>query len=325
MLCNGYMNVGIKILYFFTDLILPLVVGYVIKERGKIRQEFFDKMIVFSIVVLAPVLTILSFWTIDMDRGLIWLPILGILMQVIPGVLGFIVAKIKYKNPLEQGSYILSATLINRGVVGTLSVFILFGEAGYAYAQLMMLLSNVYLYMFCFPLSEYFYQLHEGGERNKISFRKIIINRNQIPVLGIIIGLALNYSSLNRPVIFDGAFDFIVHLNAWISLLPVGFSMDFKEMRKYMNTMWEMLGLKYIATPIITYSIARLVISNPIVLYSVLLLTVAPTAINAVTTAKLTKLNIHVATVAFLVTTTVYIFAVYPMIYMVFKYLLRII
>lgn len=319
------MDLGIKVVYFFTDLVLPLIVGYFIRKWCSIKPKFFDDMIVFSIVVFGPVLAILSFWTISMDISLIWLPIIGFVMQIIPGIMGYIGARMKYSSPLEQGSYILSATLLNRGVVGSLSVFILFGEKGYAFAQLVMLLSNIYLYMFCFPAAEYFYQMHDGGARGKISVKSIIFNRNQIPVLGIIIGIILNYSGLKRPLGFSGAFDFIVHLNAWISLLPVGFSMDFGEMKRYWNTMWEMLGLKYIITPLAVYFITSLVVSDSIVLYSVVLLSASPTAINAVTTAKLTRLNIHVSVVAFVITTAVYLALIYPAFFVLVKYVLKIV
>lgn len=84
-------------------------------------------------------------------------------MSVIPGILAYPWAKKKYKNSIDQGSFILAAVLSNLLTLGGLAVFILYGEVGYAYTQLVVLFGNIVLFMVCFPLAQYFYQSGQIG------------------------------------------------------------------------------------------------------------------------------------------------------------------
>ena len=105
------MNVYVKIIYFFSDILLPLVMGYLIRRFISEKTVIFDGMIKWNILFLIPLLSLISFWIIDLRVQLIWLPVLGVVMQVVPGAAGFFRARKKYKSSLDQGGYILSAML----------------------------------------------------------------------------------------------------------------------------------------------------------------------------------------------------------------------
>lgn len=308
------MNIALKITYFVTDLVLPLCIGYFLSQRKKGSSQFFDKMIQWNIRLFFPLMGLLSIWIAELKIELIWLPIFGITMQIIPGIVASFRAKKKYELPIEQGSYLISAMLSNRGVVGSLSVFILFGELGYAYARLVMMFETLIVFMFCYPLAQYFYQKQNGENQNNLSLKAIIFNKNQFPVLGVLCGLLLNFSGVSRPNLFGDIFQAIVHISAWFSLVPVGYSINFGEMKKFKNDMWGLGVIKFILTPLFIFIFARMVFSDPIVLKTTVILAFAPTAINAVVVAKVNKLNIHLAMASFIILTSVYLVLVYPMI-----------
>jgi len=307
------MNAALKVLFFFTDLILPLTVGYLLKKT-KLKPKFFDQMMYWHILVLAPIMAVLSFWTISLDTELIWLPILGVIMQIVPGLIGYFRVKHKYDSPLDQGAYILSTMLVNRGVVGTLCLFILFGEEGYAYAQLVMLFSNVVLYMFCFPMARYFYQAGRGGEGESLSIKKILLNPKQIPVIGIFIGFILNWTGLQRPAVFDSSFEWMVHLSAWMSVLPIGYFMDFQEIKHFWKSTLDVFWIRFVATPLVVLLIALPFIKGLEALLSVVIISASPTAINAVITSKLNDLNMHLAMASLITTTAAYLLVIFPLI-----------
>jgi hypothetical protein len=83
-------------------------------------------------------------------------------------------------------------------------------------------------------------------------------------------------------------------------------------MKEYWNNTWRLIAIKFLATPIIVYLIARIVISDPEVLKTIIILSCSPTAINAVVTAKIHKLNVNLAMAAFISTTIIYLIIIYP-------------
>lgn len=312
------MDARLKLLFFFVDLVLPLLVGYALCRTRVMRKETSDRIMVVNLLTLAPLLAALSFWTVKLDVTMIWLPILGVVMQVIPGAVGYATVRRKYAGPLEQGSYIMSTMLSNRGVVGVLTVYILFGEPGYAWSQLVMLLAPVTLYMFCFPLAQYFQASHSGDSSSKPSLQSILFSRNQLALLGIVAGVWLNLRGIERPAVMDDAFGWLVHLFSWAFVLPLGFTLDLREMKPYWRDMIDLLAIKFILTPLAMYPICLAAGLSGHVLDTLIILAASPTAIQAVIAGRINKLNVHLTMAAFVLTTVVYMVAVLPVLLLIY-------
>lgn len=65
--------------------------------------------------------------------------------------------------------------------------------------------------------------------------------RNQTPVLGIIAGIVLNYTGVERPPVFSGLFSVLIHLSFWLYMLPIGHAIDFKQVRSHLKDIWEIV------------------------------------------------------------------------------------
>lgn len=306
------MDLKIKLFYIFMDLFCPLMLGYICRFWQTCDDKFFRGMINFNIFFLYPLLSLLSFWVLKLNSELIWLPIFGVLLGVIPGVTAYAWSARKYDDPLEKGSYLLSAILSNFGTLGGLCAFILFGEIGYAYVQLTVAPQNFFLFLFCFPLAQYYYQqsLHSGP--CKVNVAEIFFNRNQIPVLGLFLGIGLHGSGMPRPDFLGAIFDPLVHLGAWTALMPIGFSMELAEMRQYYRRIFDLIPIKFVITPVLAFFLSRLVLQDSVAIKTLLVIASTPTAINAVVTAKIYNLNVNVAMAAFVVTTAMFILLVFP-------------
>jgi hypothetical protein len=242
-------------------------------------------------------------------------------MQVIPGVAGFVRAKHKPYDALAKGSYMLSAILSNSGFVGAFTVFILFGEVGYGWANLVMLLAPPVVYGMCFPMAQYFYSSHHAGARRKESIFSFVFNRNQVPMIGVIAGFGLSLAGVERPAVLGDVFRAVVHVLAWMILVPVGSAIDFKEMRGYWRDVFDLLPIKFVITPLLTWLLGWSVGLDGPVLATAVILAASPVAINAIIVAKLQNLNVHLAIAAFVLTTVVYLFVVFPLTLMVVAWL----
>ncbi|MEG6584354.1 AEC family transporter [Dendrosporobacter sp. 1207_IL3150] len=307
------MDVSLKLNYFLIDLILPLTAGYYLRST-RFHNKYLDKMISVCFSTLFPFLAILTFWVLRPAMELFWLPLFGVILHIIPGLISFYYARKHYTSGTDIGSFVLAGMLSNLLTLGGISVFILYGERGFAYVQLVVLFQNLILFLFCFPLAQYFAQRDTDSDGQGIRWRSLF-NRNQLTVVGMIIGAYLNWADYLRPDYLGNAVDWLIHITAWLTLIPVGHSIDFTQIRQYWRSTVDILVIKFILTPIAIFGLARIIFTDTIVFNTLMLLSFAPSAINAVIAVRLHQLNIHLVMASFVLTTAVYLLVVYPVIF----------
>ena len=307
----------LKLFFFIFDLFFPITTGYLARTRGWLKQDGADRMIKIAILAIDPLLNCFSFWNLDLGVHLLFLPLIGIAMNILPAIYSWYRAKQKYRDPLEQGSYILSAMLSNRGVVGLITAFIIFGETGYALVAVTMLFSPLFLYLVGFPVAEHYYQVNQV-ERHKFSLFNLFWNWKQVPMLGVLFGLFLNLLKIQRPQIFGDIFPYLVHINAWLFVMPIGFALEFIQVRFHWLKTFDLFFVKFVLSPIFTIFLIKVVGLQGIEANVLIILSFAPTAINAVITSRLFRLNVHLSLAAFVSTTIAYLVLVLPLLWIWF-------
>ncbi|MFA6849106.1 MAG: AEC family transporter [Selenomonadaceae bacterium] len=308
----------LRILFVFTDLVLPLALGYYLHQKHIISGTLCNKLIHFNIIVICTILSILSFWALPLSLNLIWLPAFGFIFAFIPGGISALTFARRQKNLLDRGAYIMSSMLANIGTLGGLCAFILYGEIGFAYAQMVGTFQNILLVVFCFPLAQYYYQKHTATATRRMAhsrfdLRSMLFTWDQLSVLGMILGMVLHTLNVPRPQILANLFQWLVHIGAWTSLLPVGYLVDFSRARHYYQQVLDLVPLKFIIVPIIIYFMIKQLFDDQILLGTMMILAMTPSAINAVITARLFKLNVDLAIASFLLTTVLFLFLVFPL------------
>ena len=307
--------VYLRIVFVFTDLVLPLVVGYVCKQKGWLGTQACNILIKLNIVFLCTLLSFFSFWVLPLSWQLLWLPLLGILFTVVPGFLGWLIFSRRFTNYLEKGSYVVSCLLSNIGTLGGLCAFILYGEVAYAYVQLIATLQNMLLVILCFPIAQY-YAAKQTAKLAKttlhLSFKEMFLTWNQVPVLGMVAGILLQLGGVTRPQSLEFVFKNLVHIGAWIALLPVGYLVDFGRAKEYYHRVLDMLLLRFVIVPSLFYIFMKNLFTDQILLGTLLIVSAAPAAINSVLTAKLYELQVDLSIASFLLTTAVYVLVLFP-------------
>lgn len=307
------MDITAKLTTVFVDMVLPLLVGYLLRRLPWDSARLFRGLIHVGIVILFPALTLFSIWGLKPVFDLVWLPAFGILLHLVPGGICLLRGRRRYGDSLDYGSYAIAGFLSNRVTLGSLSAYALYGETGYAYTQMIVLFDNLLTFGFAYPLAQHYRILHDQGGKLQFDLKRTLLNRNQMPLLGMIIGALLNWQQIPRPESVLPVFDLAVHFAAWTFLLPVGHSIEFGEVRSYWRDAWEISLLKCALTPLLTLLPALVLIREPLALRTLLLLSAAPTAVNAVIVMKLFGLNLHLAVAAFVLSTAVYLLLVFPL------------
>lgn len=309
-------DILLKMSIFFVNIILPIAIGYIIINTTRITKEKLNILLFINILVVLPISCILVFWNMQFSRGMILLPILGFLTPLISGAIGYLFSKKKYSDPKKQGSYIVASMLSNRGTIGGLTMYILFGELGYAYVSLIILFSSINIFFIAFPLGNYFG--NKQSNKEKVSLKSILLKKTNIPILGIIIGICLNLFGGARPEVATIVIDPLIKVMAWLSLIPIGSSIDFHGVKKNLKKTFDISLIKFIIMPLVTAAIAYPLISDVKMATSLVIINMMPVAINAVIVTKLANLNEDVSVAAFLITLTIYLFIMFPIITLLF-------
>ena len=305
----------LRIIFVFTDLVLPLLTGYYLHQRKIISDRLCNRLISFNIIWICTLLSLLSFWVLPLTAELLWLPAFSFIFAAIPGMISILTFARQHKEPLDRGAYIISSLLANIGTLGGLCAFILYGETGFAYAQLVVTFQNLILILGCFPLAQYYYALHTAAKARKhlhINVKDLFFSWNQLSVLGMLVGMLLQAAAVPRPESLGGLFNGLIHLSAWTALLPVGYLVDFHQAGQYYRRILDLLPLRFIILPAITYFIIKQLFTDQVLLGSLMIFASSPTAINAVLTARIYKLNVDLTIAAFLLTTALFLLLIYP-------------
>ncbi len=301
-----------EILTFFFGLVLPLVTGHLLTRKSGFDGKSLDPLIDFTITGILPVLAFLSFWNVELDISLVSLPFIGLAMQLVPGGIAWLRTGSKPGNSLEKGSYILSNLLCNRGIIGGLTVFILLGEEGYAYSQLTIILGLPSLLAVGFPVARHFHARHHPSAVRSTSLRGCLFDKRQAALIGLVAGILLNYAGVRRPESAGAAFNALIMTAAWTMLVPVGASLNFREMKAYWRIVLDIIPIRFVISPLVIYVLGVLCGLEGVPLLTVVTLSFSPTAINAVVISKLYSLNEHLAGAAFFLTTIIYMAVIFP-------------
>lgn len=300
--------------FFLIDLGLPLLVGIMIRRTGRASEQSMDRLTFAGIFVVMPILNLISFWSVDLAQFFFLLPIVGISMQLISGGLGYLVAIKKYSRPQDQGAFVLASMFSNRGLAGTLTVYLFYGEGAYAISRLVLVFNNLFLYLVGFPIARWFSR-QDPNKRLKEPRKSLIsFGRTQLPVMGFLAGLALNIAGVPRPPIFASWFEFLIHTSAWLVVIPIGYALQLDAIRSYGGHVWELLGIKFFLSPLLVAIVAIGLGFEGTSLKILIILAASPSAISAIFTTRIHRLNQQLAIAAFTVTMLFYPLIIIPLI-----------
>ena len=307
-------EVQLRLIFVFVDMILPLAVGYIIHQRKLLPDSFNNILIRINIIFFITILTLFSFWILPLSPQMLLLPMFGILCTLLPALLAKFFFLKDYSDMLDRGSYLMCAMLSNIGTLCGLCAFLIYGEHGFAYIQLIASLQNILFIALCLPLAKYYRSKFEASVMKggfHFSWR-MFITWNQLGLVGMVVGLALNISGVERPEVLGKIFRALIHVSAWSALMPVGYLIDFKNAKKWYSHLLSLIPLHFLFMPAIVYILALLLFDDPVIINTLILAAAAPSAINAVLAARINKLNVDFTIASFLLTTVIFLLILFP-------------
>jgi predicted permease len=310
----------IKFAPFFYDVILPLSVGYLLVKYTKLNKNSLDFLFSINLWIVYPLACLFSVWILKIELSFIWLPVTGLLMQIIPMLISKKIVKRYDFNYAQQGSYTLTMSLFNAGTLGALTAFFLLGEAGYGYTGVILVLGNIFIYGYCFPLASKYQRLNEG-KSEKISILKKLISLNQLSLYFTIFGIILAAFRVPRPEAVDGFIKPIVHMVAWTAAVPIGAMFDFKKIKQYRFVARDVSIVKFIIVPLVVTGLSFLFIKDITMLKTIFIISASSGSNMAIMMSKIYKLDPDMCLSSFIYSTIVYLLVIVPIFLILFKFI----
>lgn len=299
------------------DILVPLYVGHLLQRWGMAR-EWVRLLIRCNVVGICSLLALFSFWSLRVAPELLWMPLSILPICFLPLPLYWLWERRRFTDPRDQGSYVITMMLGNIGTLAGLCAYSLYGETGFAYIQLIAVPQVLVVVLFVFPLAHRYYEAWATGGstgRHGVRLREALLTWNQLPVVCVAAGLLLGAFGVPRPEAAAPIFTALIHISAWMGMISVGYDLHLAGVRRYARQLWPLFPVKFLYLPLLLFAMTRLITQDPVILWCVVLAAAAPTAIFAVTSAQLYRLNVDMAEAAFLTTTAAFLFLIYPIIY----------
>lgn len=304
-----------RFLIAFIDIILPMILGMWLRRRG-LAPAFIRSFNRVNVVGVTTALSVLSFWSIHLTPLLLWLPLSIFPICFIPCAWFFLFERRRFSDPRETGSYLICMMMGNIGTVSALCGYVLFGEKGFAYVQMIAVPQIIVFVLFAFPAAQYYRALWDGGDQKPLfQVKDMLLTWNQLPVAGVAAGMLLSGFDVPRPDEAKWAFSALIHIGAWMGMISVGYGINLRRAMAYAGRMTRLAAVRFFLAPVFLWGMTRLMTDDQEILVSILLAASAPTAVFSVMAAQLYKVSVDLAEAAFLTSTIAYLFLIYPALY----------
>jgi len=324
-----------KFLYSLGLIALGLIVGQTIRYLVN-KNTFKDPVMVsryikiiqnIALLGMIPFANMASFWIIRLtDARVIILPFLCAFQLILGGILGLVGSKILKLDKKKTGSMFICGSFSNLTSFGGLICFMFFGEPSYALVSMYIMSEQFTQYTYGFPIARLYGDKEEQDKQGKGTIAKIVRDPYIRIILSCIaVGLILNISGLERPVIFGHINSVLIPLSSFMLIVAVGFHMKFSVVGKYIKECLVMGSIKFLFTPLIMMTLAYLLglgrIENGLPLKVVLVMSAMPPAFTALVPPQIYGLDVDLANSTWLFNTGALI-VVLPVLYAIQVFLL---
>ncbi len=307
---------------FIYDVVLPFMLAFLLVHHTKLHSKSFDVLILFQMRLFFPIGALLSIWGLDLNLEMIWLPIAGLLMHLIPLFLAYIRIKKYDFDYRAKASYLLVMLISNAAMLGAMTSFFILGETSYAYTNLTLSLGSFAVSGIGFTLAAKYRSLAEGTAVAGVKgVLKNLVSWNQMALYASIVGLILSLSGIPRPSFSSQVLSVNIHFSMWSAVVPIGAALSFAGIKKYKFVTADYTIIKFIIVPVIMFLLSLLFVKDdPLALKTILIVSASPAPMVAVMLSKLYHLDVDLALSPFVYTTLIYLVLLVPLFIVVMNY-----
>ncbi|MDB1124390.1 AEC family transporter [Vibrio algarum] len=207
-------------------IIISFSIGLWFQKRySEISQPFSVALGKFTLTVIIPYSILTSIWQLPkIEAQLFYLPLVGVGVIFLGALVGFVTVKLKRLQPKQAGALVSVTSFYNLGALGNLCAFFIFGESGVAIVALYKLCEELIYFGGIYPYARKCGDQH--FKQGKSAFWRDPIFLAAISAISI--GLLLNISGFNRPMIIGDINQYVIPLGSLMMVFSVGLTFNLR-------------------------------------------------------------------------------------------------
>ena len=304
LLSLGLIASGLLLGYLYRNRV-PHGVRQTDEEINRLRRRLQEAALLY----VNPVAFGGAIWALDLgDVRIIALPFLGVFALALGGVLAYFAARALGLDRGQTGVFVTCGSFTNIGSIGSLVVFILFGEAAVALMPFYKLFENFVYYGVGFPYARSMSGAASESESVGERLRGVLADRFAVVAISsMAAGLGLNILGFERPGFYPALNGVLIPLGTLLLLSSIGMAMRFGRMRGYLREAGVVALIKFVAVPGSVYLVGSVLglggVDGGLPLRVSVVLASMPVAFTAMVPPTIYDLDVDLANAAWFVTT----------------------
>jgi malate permease and related proteins len=258
-----------------------------------------------ALYLMLPFLAFQTFYENELNMNYVYIVLFCILLLFGLIVISFIAGKMTNRPQSKTPAFVLAGAFMNSGNYGVPVILFAFGEIGFQYAVIMMVIQSLLMN----TVGLYF--AAKGGKSGatlKDSLNKIL----KMPVLyGSMTGLLMQIGSIQVPDFLYNGIDLIASATIPTIMLVLGMQLaNISKKNVKMKELSAVLVIRLVASPIIAYAITVMLSLDSLLSSVLIVLAAMPTAANTTMFAVQFDTEPDLVSFSTLVTTSISIITV---------------
>lgn len=260
----------------FILIVLPAFIIFAVGFIGQKKIGFDPKSAsVIAIYLMSPFLAFRTFYMNEITIDYVY--IVSFCLLLCFGLIGItlIVSKVMKSSQSKTSAFVLSGVFMNSGNYGVPIMLFSFGEIGFDYAVIMMVIQS-------FLMSTVGLYYAARGSRGGVSVRESLLKVAKMPLLyGAVLGLLFQVLSIETPLFIFQAVDMIA--DATIPTIMIVLGMQLATIRRQKVQMKELsfiILMRVIISPLVAYMIILALSIEGELATILLILSAMPSAAN---------------------------------------------
>ncbi len=282
-------------------IFLVILLGYILKQRSFLTEEFADIANRFCFNIALPVMLYQDISKTDVKHDMnIRFFLYCLIVTIVMFALVWVIAKTFVRDKSMVGAFAQAGARGSAAILGVAFVENICGDIGMT--ALMIVASVPFFNMLSVIILVC--ESPDRSEQGTSKIRSSIVNIAKNPIIiGIVLGLVASLVGIKLPVIADRSLDYIGRTATPIALIAIGAGFDIKEAMTRLKPALAASFIKLVGLPVLFLPIAVKMGFRDAEMVAILVMLAAPTTVSSYVMAKSMK-NDHVLASNVIVLTT---------------------
>ena len=283
-----------------------LLVGYIARrlalaydsDREGALEALAGRIKIVTLVALAPIPIVHSFWRISIDSWrLLVFPLMGLTALSVGGYSTLAITRRSGIPASRRASMFTTSAMTNLGIMGGLVGYVLYGEYGFALVQLYTMFEFLFYYAVVFPASDRIANGASGGRFSVVHlFRRPI---SILPLSAIAVGSILRWIGAQPPAALSDIAAASVPIMSALMTISIGLTLQVSRIARYRREIGLVMVSKHLIVPLVTASVGILLgfgeVDGGVPLKMLMLLSAMPVAFTAMVPPTLYGFDLDLA------------------------------